>query len=232
MKNRLHTEFLNTSFPRRRESRSFFTILDSRLRGNDEKRCILKFIFIIIAVVATIQSAQAHHVLGRPSYSLGEDSNTPPSMQVETQVGKFYITYMAFPAFPKPNEKGRVNLYASRIDNGNPFVGDVTFKVKDDSWFSGWGNDGQEVLGVQKIDDGVYRQGFIFKEVGDYIVTAQFEADGEPYIIDFPLRIGEPFPIGPIGISVVIILLVIVGVNITQRKRIKRIKAQQHHEDK
>lgn len=167
----------------------------------------------------------AHHILGRPSYSLGEDSNTPPSMQVETQVGQFYITYMAFPAFPKPNERGRVNLYASRIDNGNPYVGEITFKVKDDSWFS----DKEEVIGVQQIDDGVYRQGFIFKEAGDYIVTAEFEADGEPYIIDFPLRIGDPKPIGPIGISVTIILIVIVGVNITQRKRLKRLKAQQHH---
>lgn len=201
--------------------------------GKSEVReLVFNGLLVLMLALFVVQSVNAHHVLGRPSYSLGEDSNTPPSMQVETQVGKFYITYMAFPAFPKPNERGRVNLYASRIDNGNPFVGDVTFTVKDDSWFSGWGNDGQEVLGVQKIDDGVYRQGFIFKEAGDYIVTAQFEADGEPYIIDFPLRIGEPFPIGPIGISVAIILLVIVGVNITQRKRLKRLKAQQHHEDR
>lgn len=201
--------------------------------GKSEVReLVFNGLLVLMLALFVVQSVNAHHVLGRPSYSLGEDSNTPPSMQVETQVGKFYITYMAFPAFPKPNERGRVNLYASRIDNGNPFVGDVTFTVKDDRWFSGWGNDGQEVLGVQKIDDGVYRQGFIFKEAGDYIVTAQFEADGEPYIIDFPLRIGEPFPIGPIGISVAIILLVIVGVNITQRKRLKRLKAQQHHEDR
>lgn len=186
-----------------------------------------KSLLVLLMTLFAAHIASAHHVLGRPSYSLGEDSNTPPSMQVETQVGKFYVTYMAFPAFPKPDEKGRVNLYASRIDNGNPFVGDVTFKVKDDSWFSSK----QEVIGVQKIDDGVYRQGFIFKEAGDYIVTAQFDADGEPYVIDFPLRIGDPFPIGPLGISVIIILLVIVGVNLTQRKRLRRLKAQQHHED-
>ncbi|MCK4950364.1 MAG: hypothetical protein KAS48_00995 [Gammaproteobacteria bacterium] len=177
--------------------------------------------------LCVFQLANAHHVLGRPSYSLGEDSNTPPSMQVETQIGQFYVTYMAFPAFPKPNERGRVNLYVSRIDNGNPFVGEITFKVKDDSWLS----DKEEIIGVQEIDDGVYRQGFIFKEAGDYIVTALFEADSEPYIIDFPLRIGDPKSIGPIGISVVIILFVLVGVNVTQRKRLKRLKAQQHHAD-
>lgn len=169
--------------------------------------------------------ASAHHILGRPAYSLNEESNTPPSMQVETQMGKYFITYMAFPAFPRPNEKGRVNLYASRIDNGHTYNGKVTFKVRDDSWFPSK----EETLGVQKIDDGVYRQGFIFKETGDYIVTAEFEADGEPYIIDFPLRIGKPFPIGPLGFSVAAIVLILFVVNILQRRRMQRMQAQRHH---
>ena len=168
---------------------------------------------------------EAHHVLGRPAYSLSEDSNTPPSMQVETQVGKYSITYMAFPAFPKPKENGRVNLYASRIDNGNTYRGQVTFKVKDDSWFS----DKQEVLGVQQIDDGVYRQGFVFDAAGDYIITAEFEAEGEPYTIDFPLRIGDPFPIGPLGISVAVIVIALIMVNVMQRRRLLRLQAQRHH---
>lgn len=182
---------------------------------------------IILSALLFSGVTHAHHVLGRPSYSLSEDSNTPPSMQVETQIGEYYVTFMAYPAFPKPNEQGRVNLYASRIDNGNTFDGEVTFKVRDDSWFS----DKEEVIGVQKIDDGVYRQGFIFKEAGDYIIIAEFESGGEPYLIDFPLRIGDPFPIGPIGVSVFIIILVLLGVNITQRKRMQRLKASQHHAD-
>lgn len=184
-------------------------------------------VVIILSSIFIINHAFAHHVLGRPSYSLGADSNTPPSMQIETQIGEYYVTYMAFPAFPKPNQNGRVNLYASRIDNGNTLNGEVTFKVRDDSWFSSV----EEILGTQKIDDGVYRQGFIFSEAGNYIVTAEFESGGEPYIIDFPLRIGEPDSIGPIGIAVVIIILVIVGVNITQRRRLQRMKAQHHHSD-
>ena len=183
--------------------------------------------YVVFFSLFFLSAAEAHHVLGRPSYSLGADSNTPPSMQVETQIGEYYVTYMAFPAFPKPNESGRVNLYASRIDNGNTFDGDVTFKVKDDSWFSSK----EEILGIQKIDDGVYRQGFIFSKAGNYIVTAEFESGGEPYMIDFPLRIGEPDSIGPIGLAVVLIILVIVGVNITQRRRLQRMKAKQHHSD-
>lgn len=172
-----------------------------------------------------IALVQAHHVLGRPSYSLGEDSNTPPSMQVETQIGDFYVTYMAFPAFPKANEQGRVNLYASRIDNGLPFDGEITFKVRDDSWFAS----AEEILGTQKIDDNVYRQSFIFKQDGSYIISAEFESGGEPYQIDFPLRIGEPAAVGPIGITVAVLIGVLVVVNIMQRKRRFQLKAQREH---
>ena len=146
---------------------------------------------------------------------------------METQIGKYFVTYMAFPAFPKPEEQGRVNLYAARIDNGATFIGQVIFKVRDDSWFSS----NQETLGIQSIDDGVYRQGFVFKQAGNYIITAEFVSDGEPYVIDFPLRIGEPVSFGPIGLIVVVVLLVLMVVNFTQRKRLRRIKAQQHHAD-
>ena len=184
-------------------------------------------VVILLSSIFIINHAFAHHVLGRPSYSLGADSNTPPSMQVETQIGEYYVTYMAFPAFPKPNQQGRVNLYAARIDNGDTYNGEVIFKVRDDSWFSAK----EEVLGTQNIDDGVYRQGFVFSKAGNYIVTAEFESGGEPYVIDFPLRIGEPSSIGPIGLAVFIIILAIVAVNITQRRRLQRLKAQQHHND-
>ena len=186
-----------------------------------------KKVVVVIGLLVVTINVFAHHVLGRPSYSLGADSNTPPSMQIETQIGEYYVTYMAFPAFPKPGESGRVNLYASRIDNGAPFNGKVSFKVRDDNFFSSK----EEALGVQDIDDGVYRQGFIFKDSGNYIVTAEFESGGEPYVIDFPLQIGDPFPIGPLGGSVLVVTVLLVGVNLTQRKRLARMKAKQHHSD-
>lgn len=175
---------------------------------------------VACACLLTTQIVFAHHVLGRPSYSLSADSNTPPSMQVETQIGNYFVTYMVFPAFPKANEVGRVNLYASHIDKGTTFDGEVTFKVRDDSWFSR----NEEVLGIQSIDDAVYRQGFVFQNDGNYIVTAEFMAEGEPYIIDFPLRIGEPLPVGPLGLAILLIAVALVGVNIAQRRRRLRMQ--------
>lgn len=180
---------------------------------------------ILLLVIST--PVLAHHVLGRPSYSLGEDSNTPPSMQVETRLGKYDVTFMAFPAFPKPNEQGRVNLYVRRTSDGMIFSGKVTFKVRDDTLLSSK----QEVIGTQSPDDNVYRQGFIFKKAGDYIITAEFKADGEPYIIDFPLRIGNPSPVGPIGIAIIVIVVFLVSVNLLQRRRMQRMQTKRHHAD-
>lgn len=181
---------------------------------------------LVIPALLYCCAVNAHHVLGRPSYNLNEDSNTPPSMQVETQVGKYYVTYMVFPAFPRPNEPGRVNLYAVRTDDGTPYRGEITFKVRDDSLF----DDNEETLGVQVVDDNVFRQGFEFLRKGDYIIRAEFESDGEPYKVDFPLRIGEPSSMGPIGISVAVILIVLIGVNIMQRKRLVNARIRSAHE--
>jgi hypothetical protein len=176
-------------------------------------RKVLLLLLISSSLLAI--NASAHHVLGRPAYSLNEDSNTPPSMQVETQIGDFSINYMVFPAFPKAGERGRINLYASNLDTGESFTGTVRFKVRDDSWFASE----EEVLGSQQPDDFVFRQGFVFSQDGDYIITAEFESGGEPYVIDFPLRVGELTAIGPLGIAVAVILLSLVGVSVLQRRK-------------
>ena len=166
--------------------------------------------------------AQAHHVLGRPAYSLNEDSNTPPSMNIETLIGDFFVTAMVFPAFPKPEEAGRINLYVTRLGSKQPLNADIEFSVRNDGWF----NSKPEQLGAQVLDDNVYRQAFSFHQRGDYIISASFWDKGEHYIIDFPLRVGEPLPIGPLGIIVTLVLLLLIGVTMVQHKKIRRNKAR------
>lgn len=192
----------------------------------EDRHCSGLCLLVLIIVLSV--PVQAHHVLGRPSYSLNEDSTTPPSMQVETQIGDYYVTYMVFPAFPSPNQPGRVNLYASRIDNGRPFDGEVAFKVRDDSLF----NDDEELLGVQLPDDNVFRQGFEFREAGNFIVRAEFEAGGEPYQIDFPLQIGEPARWGPLGLTVAAIMMLLITVNFVQRNRLISDKIRSGRQDR
>ncbi|MCP4186930.1 MAG: hypothetical protein GY763_04915 [Gammaproteobacteria bacterium] len=179
---------------------------------------------LLIFIVTVLISAQAvsHHVLGRPAYSLNENSNTPPSMNIETQIGNYFVTAMVFPAFPKPNEAGRVHFYATHLDSGEPLNTDVIFRVKDNGWFSNH----EEKLGAQVLDDSVYRQGFIFQQQGDYIITAEFVADNQPYTIDFPMTVGNPAPVGPLGIAITIIVFILMAVSIVQRKRLIRARIQ------
>lgn len=181
---------------------------------------LLLVLLVMAFWLSPVDLAVAHHVLGRPAYSLNEDSNTPPAMQAEVQIGDYIVTYMVYPAFPRPKHPGRINLYASRIDDGNPFDGEVTFKVRSDSWREWFGiGDSGVTLGRQPPDDNVFRQGYLLDQAGDYIISAEFQADGELYVIDFPLRIGEPALIGPMGIAVGLLMAVLVTVSVVQRRR-------------
>jgi hypothetical protein len=195
------------------------------MKNNVNRHSPLFLFMLILGLFYGAQTALAHHVLGRPAYSLNEDSNTPPSAVVETQIGDYFITYMVFPAFPQPNEPGRVNLYASQVETGEPFNGEVTFIAQTDRLFSSQ----EKILGIQSIDDGVYRQGFVFNERGDYRITAKFSAQGQDYAIDFPLQIGDPAPIGPLGIIVIVLASALIGFNLWQRKRLLRAKVIDAH---
>jgi len=184
-------------------------------------------ILVIFVLCCCQSSVQAHHVLGRPAYSLSEDSNTPPSLAVETQIGDFFVTYMVFPAFTKANEPGRLNLYIQGIDTDTRFNDDVSFTVVDEGFFS----DRVEPIGIQSIDDGVYRQGFIFAEEGKYTVRAHFDHNGEPYDIDFPLRIGEPSPLQPLILSAVVLLVTLFGAYLLIGKKAQLAKFRMQNRD-
>ena len=187
-------------------------------------------LLILILLCVSFHSS-AHHVLGRPAYSLNEDSNTPPSMVVETQIGDYSITYMVFPAFPQPRQRGRLNVYATRIDNGKTYEGQVSFSVRNDSWLNMLVTPEEELIGTQVIDDGVYRQGFVFEKEGDYIIQAQFIAEEQDYRIDFPLRIGKPSALGPLGITISLLMMLLIGVNFIKRKAVHRARFKQEKKE-
>ena len=180
--------------------------------------------------LSAVDFAAAHHVLGRPAYSLNENSNTPPSLQAEVRIGDYLVTYMVFPAFPRPDKPGRISLYATRFDDGTPFRGEVVFKARADTWLSWLGIAGKtRTLGTQPPDDNVYRQGYHFHVAGDYIISADSHADCEPYVLEFPLRIGDPAAIGPLGLAVGAVLIVLVSVSIIQRRRSMTGKSRGAH---
>ncbi len=178
---------------------------------------LLKFSFAVLVSLLAADIAGAHHVLGRPGYSLNEDSNTPPAVQGETRIGGFDAAYMVFPAFPRPHEPGRVSFYVKSQASGAPFEGKVTFTIRDNSWLSRLRFGANAVtLGTQPPDDRVCRQNFVFPDEGEYIIAAAFEADGESYTVEFPLRIGAPMPAEYIFGAILLILAAFVAI---QRRR-------------
>ena len=196
------------------------------------KRLVPAALLAAFCWLALADLAAAHHVLGRPSYALGEDSNTPSSLQAEMRIGGYDVTYMVFPAFPKPEAQGRINLYVTRIDDGSLYAGEVGFTVREASWLAWIGlGGGEAAIGVQSLDDGVFRQTFSFHAAGDYIISAAFIADGERHVIDFPLRVGPPPMVGPIGIVVGLLAIVLLSVTLIQSRRTMtgKLRASREH---
>jgi hypothetical protein len=194
-------------------------------------RTVLTIVLAAVSIWLLAAPASAHHVLGRPSYSLNEDSNTPPSMQIEVQLGDLFITTMVYPAFPRLGAPGRINLYAKHLD-GELYQGEVGFSVRKVSWLSwiGMGEESREI-GRQLPDDNVFRQAFRFNREGDFLITAALDVDGEPHMIDFPLRVGAGPMIGPLEIIIGLVLLIIITVTVVQRRRAMVGKVRAAHSD-
>ena len=203
-----------------------------RIPGQHARLPALLLAVLVAALVAAVPGpVRAHHTLGRPSYSLNEDSNTPSSMQGEVLIGDYTVTWMVFPAFPKPGRQGMINLYAKRTADGVPFDGEVTFTVTNNGWLT-WltGRGEPDRMGVQRLDDGVFRQPFVFRQKGDYLVSARFRVEGTPYIIDFPLRVGPPPAFGPLGLAAGAIFVLLVAVSLIQRRRAMTGRTRAVHE--
>ena len=194
-------------------------------------RTLLTLLLAAISIWLAVAPTSAHHILGRPSYSLNEDSNTPPSMQVEVQLGDLFVTTMVYPAFPRLGVPGRINLYAKHT-NGRLYKGEVGFSVRKITWLSwfGMGEESREI-GRQLPDDNVFRQAFRLDREGDFLVTATLDIDGEPHMIDFPLRVGEVPMIGALEIIIALVVLTIVAVTLVQRRRAMVGKVREMHDD-
>lgn len=175
---------------------------------------------VILLMGVLMEVAVAHHILGRPAYNLNEDSNTPSSIQADAMIGDYMVTYMIYPAFPKPGEAGRINLYVKNVRGGAPYQGKVTFGARPNAWYNGLiGSSDALILGVQPIDDYVYRQTFKISKPGPYMFNAEIKINGEAHVLDFPLMIGAPPGISLASIAVGLTLAILIGIGTAQRRR-------------
>ena len=147
---------------------------------------------------------------------------------METRIGDYFVTYMVFPAFPRPQKPGRINFYVKHNRGETPFQGMVTFKMRDNSWLSWLQGGGQAAtLGTQPPADNVFRQGFVVPEKGEYIITAAFENGGQQHNVEFPLRVGTPTPVGYIF---ALLLLGLIALAVIQRRRSMTGKLRSLHD--
>jgi hypothetical protein len=175
---------------------------------------------VILLMGVLLETAVAHHILGRPAYNLNEDSNTPSSVQADAMIGDYMVTYMIYPAYPKPGEAGRINLYIKNVRGGAPYQEKVTFSARPDAWYNGLIDSSDvRILGEQPIDDHVYRQTFKIVEPGPYLFSAEIKINGEAHVLDFPLMIGAPPGISLTGIVVGLTLVILIGIGTAQRRR-------------
>ena len=123
------------------------------------------------------------------------------------------------------------------IVTGETYTGDMTFSVKRDPWYlmkwisAEWFSTEAELLGLQKIDDGVFRQGFIFEEDGDYTILAEFSEGEHTHIMNFPLRVGVPPLIGSTAYIVGIVIVVLLVLSMVKRKRLQLERIRRHHSE-
>ncbi len=172
-------------------------------------------VLVILTAMVAGPAAWAHHILGRPAYGYNGDASTPPSISLEVQIGKYSVNMMAYPLVLKPRQRVRIKLYATRLDTAQRFDGKVTFTVRDDGWLPAQ----EETLGVQTLNgDGIYAQGMEFSRDGNYIITAKFEAGGEPYVIDFPVVVGRPLPVGPLAAAGFLVATVLGAISLAKRR--------------
>ena len=164
------------------------------------------------------ESFRAHCVAGRETglpvivHTRNADAETATILQEESGAGALRGVIHCFSATR--------DFAMTALDLGFyiSLSGIVTFSARQDSW-APWLDTGKVTLGRQPIDAAVYRQSYKFKEAGDYLISAEFAVDGEPHILDFPMRVGAPALFGPTGIIVAGVAFILLCVTLLQRRR-------------
>ena len=71
------------------------------------------------------------------------------------------------------------------------------------------------------------RQRLVFPGRGEYLITIRFEDNGEPYVIQFPVHIGEAAPVSVVTMAIIALAIALVLISLTQRRRLMSGKVRQ-----
>ena len=183
---------------------------------------------MMLALVIFSSTALAHHILGIPHYAYDEQYPQTPILTYKQNFGPHEITMTGYPGKPTPGEQCAYNVYITRLDTGEPYIGTVTLTVFKDN-----------LLGVDpviygpseaELDQAVYKFHPRFDAEANYIARIEFFAEDAPWIIDLPVVVGEPGSPWVVAGSVVGGLLLFIVVIRAIRIKLKR-RAKQDPQD-
>lgn len=156
-------------------------------RKHGKAHIVLFSVFILSVFPAVVFS---HHILGIPHYAYDEDYPQAPVLTYLVNAGPHEVRMTGYPGKPVPGELCSLHVYINRIDNGEPFAGQVTLTAMKDNLI---GED-TVVYGpvAAEIDQSVFKFYPRFETEANFVVRIEFEAEGEPWTIDLPMVAGEP----------------------------------------
>ena len=184
---------------------------------------------VLLALTVIISPALAHHILGIPHYAYDEQYPQTPILTYKQNFGPHEITMTGYPGKPTPGEQCAYNVYITRLDTGEPFIGIVTLTVFQDKMF---GTD-PIIYGPSdaEIDQAVYKFHPRFDAEANYIARIEFFADDAPWIVDLPVVVGEPGSPWAVAGSVIGGLLLFIIVIRAIRIKLKRRSASTDSSD-
>jgi hypothetical protein len=178
------------------------------------------FLFMLIVAVFA-HPASAHHILGIPHYAYDEQYPQAPVLTYLVDTGPFTIQMTGYPGKPSPGEPCALNVYIRYRETGVPLDVPVELVVYRDRLI---GED-PVVYGPlgASLEDAVYKFHPKFGGEANYLARITFEHDGEPWIVDLPMVVGEPGSpwavVAGVVIAVVAFLIIIRAVRIKMDRR-------------
>jgi len=188
------------------------------------KRSVLlsQLVFVsIMSVLVFSAPAWAHHILGVPHYAYDEAYPQTPVLTYRADVGSYELKMTGNPGKPRPGQRCSLHVYIRDPKSGAVFDDTVTLSVFRDQLV---GAD-PIIYGPIKgrIEEAMYKFFPTFDEEANYRVRIEFEADGEPWIIDLPMVAGEPGSpwavLGSIAAGVGVFLIVVRALRIKMKRR-------------
>ena len=165
--------------------------------------------------------AAAHHILGVPHYAYDEQYPQTPVLTYKADLHDYQIEMTAFPGKPEPGERTSIHVYIRNTHTGEVHDDTVTLTITRDRLLLAE----PVVYGPieAQLEESMYKFFPNFDREGNYSLELAFEVEGDHWVIELPMQVGEPgspwAALAGGGVALVALLAIVRAV------RIKRARA-------